>query len=305
MFIILKKYGFESYIISIKLESTNLSFLEKYTNVRIIKSFSEIRKRDYNLLIVNSDQTWRYWDKNFYDFALLKFAEKWKIPKFIYGTSIGLNNWTLSKNDEKLAKYLLKDFTGISVRESNLIKLIKEHLGLKAQLVLDPTLLIEKKYYLNIIKEYKSHINITKKYIFTYNIDLENVQLKKKMREFISEANKKLNYSIFDIKLQEEDHIEKFLYGIKNSNAVITDSFHGTIFSIIFNKPFISFKMKNDERFKNLIEIFDIKSRIIELNEHPNINLLKQPLNINKTKLYKLKINSLKYLKKNLQLINY
>jgi exopolysaccharide biosynthesis predicted pyruvyltransferase EpsI len=46
---------------------------------------------------------------------------------------------------------------------------------------------------------------------------------------------------------------------------VITDSFHGTIFSIIFNKPFISFKIKNDERFKNLIEIFGIKSRIIEL----------------------------------------
>lgn len=120
------------------------------------------------------------------------------------------------------------------------------------------------------------------------------------MNKFISEVNKNLNYSIYNVNLQEEDYIEKFLYGIKNSKAVITDSFHGTIFSIIFNKPFISFKIKNDERFKNLIEIFSIKSRIIELNEHPDINLLKQPLNINKTKLYKLKINSLKYLKKNL-----
>ena len=81
---------------------------------------------------------------------------------------------------------------------------------------------------------------------------------------------------------------------------VITDSFHGTIFSIIFNKPFLSFKIKNDERFKNLIEIFGLKSRIFELYEHPDINLLKQSLYINKIKLYKLKINSLKYLKKNL-----
>jgi polysaccharide pyruvyl transferase WcaK-like protein len=218
MFIILKKFGFESSIISIQTGSTNLSFLKKYANVRIIKSFSEIRKKDYNLLIVNSDQTWRYWDQNFYDIALLKFAEKWKIPKFIYGTSIGLNNWTLSENDEKLAKYLLKDFRGISVREPNLIKLIKEHLGMEAQLVLDPTLLIEKKYYLNIIKDYKGHINITKNYILTYNINLGNPQITKKMNKFISEANKKLNYSIYDIKLQEEDYIEKFLYGIKNSN---------------------------------------------------------------------------------------
>jgi hypothetical protein len=51
MFIILKKYGFESTIISKIINSTNISFLKKYTNVRIIKSFSEIRKEEYNLLI--------------------------------------------------------------------------------------------------------------------------------------------------------------------------------------------------------------------------------------------------------------
>jgi exopolysaccharide biosynthesis predicted pyruvyltransferase EpsI len=173
-------------------------------------------------------------------------------------------------------------------------------LGIKAQFVLDPTLLIEKKYYLNIIKDYKYHINIKKSYILSYTIKWRNVQIKKKMNEFVSEANKKLNYFIYYAKLYEKDYIEKFLYLIKNSNAVITDSFHGVIFSIIFNKPFIAFKIKNDERFKNLIEIFGLKSRIFELNEHPDISLLKQPLYINKFKLYKLKINSLKYLKKNL-----
>ena len=300
MFIILKKYGFESSIISTQLKYTNISFLKKYTNVRILKSFSEIRKEDYNLLIVNSDQTWRHWDKNFYDIALLKFAEKWNIPKFIYGTSIGLNKWAFSKTDEKLAKNLLKNFTGISVREPYLTKLIKEHLGMEAQFVLDPTLLVEKKYYLNIIKDYKSYINIKENYILTYNVNFKNAQIKKKMNEFICEANIKLNYSIYNVKFQEEEYVEKFLFGIKNSNAVITDSFHGTIFSIIFNKPFISFKIENDERFNNLIDIFDLKGRIFEINEHPDINLLKQPLYINKAKLYKLKINSLKYLKKNL-----
>jgi len=300
MFIILKKYGFESSIISRKFRFTDLSFLKKYSNVRTIKSFSEIRKDDYNFLIVNSDQTWRYWDKDFYDIALLKFAEKWNIPKFIYGTSIGLNNWPFSKNDEKLAKYLLKNFTGISVRELNLIKLIKKHLGMKAQFVLDPTLLIEKEYYLNIIKDYKSHFNMKKNYILTYCVNTAHAQMKKKMDKFINEASQKLNYSIYNVNLKDEGYIEKFLCGIKDSNAVITNSFHGTIFSIIFNKPFISFKIENDERFKTLIEIFSLKNRILELNEHPDINLLKHPAHINRTKLYKLKINSLKYLKKNL-----
>jgi polysaccharide pyruvyl transferase WcaK-like protein len=291
---ILKKYGFEPSIISTQLKFTNISFLKKYTNVRIIKSFSEIREEDYNLLMVNSDQTWRYWDKKFYDIAFLKFAEKWNIPKFIYGTSIGFNKWDFTKKDEKLAKYLLKNFTGISVREANLSKLIKEHLGMNSHFVLDPTLLIEKKYYLNIIKDYKSHINIRKNYIFVYNIYFKHIQ-RNQMYEFINEASKKLNYSIFNVYCYEKEYIEKFLYGIKNSNAVITDSFHGTIFSIIFNKPFISFKIKNDERFNNLKEIFDLKSRIVELNEYPDINLLKQQLFINKAKLYRLKIKSLKY----------
>ena len=221
MYIILKKYGFESSIISKKFRFTNLSFLKKYSNVRIIKSFSEIRKEDYNLLMVNSDQTWRYWGKDFYDIALLKFAENWNIPKFIYGASIGLNNWPFSKKDEKLAKYLLKNFTGISVRDINLIKLIKEHLGMKAQLVLDPTLLIEKKYYLNIIKNYKSHFNIKNNYILTYIVNSRHTQMKNKMDQFISEASQKLNYSIYNIKLKEEDYIEKFLYGIKNSNLTM------------------------------------------------------------------------------------
>ena len=293
--IILKRYGFEPYLIGIHLKPANISFLNKYTNVRITENFSDIRENDYKLLIVNSDQTWRKNSKNFYNIAFLKFAEKWNIPKFIYGASIGINKW-FSKSDEKIAKYLLKDFTGISVRDLNLINLIKEHLGINAIFVLDPTLLIEKKYFLNIIKNYKNHINIKNNYIFTYKI----TNLKNKINIFIHEASKKLNYSIYDVSLGDKENIEKFLHGIKICKAVVTDSFHGTVFSIIFHKPFITFQMKNDGRLETLKKIFDLKNRIIESDEYPDVNLLKQPLYINKAKLNKLKINSLRYLKKNL-----
>ena len=295
IFIILKKYGFEPYIIG-KQKSANISFLNKYTNVRSTNNFTDIKKNDYKFLIVNSDQTWRKRGKNFYNIAFLKFAEKWNIPKFIYGTSIGFNKWKFSKRDEKIAKYLLKDFTGISVRDINLVKLIKKHLGLNAIFVLDPTLLIEKKYFLYIIKNYKNHINIKKNYIFTYKI----TSLKSKMNIFILESSKKLNYSIYNVNKYDEEYIEKFLYGIKLCKAVITDSFHGTIFSIIFNKPFITFKRKNDGRLQTLKTIFDLKNRIIESDECPDVNLLKQPLYINKAKLNKMKNKSLRYLKKNL-----
>ena len=120
--------------------------------------------------MVNSDQTWRRFDDNFYDYAFLKFAEKWNIPKFVYAASIGFDYWILSPEDEKVAKNLLRNFTGISVREKGSIELIEKHLGIKSLFVLDPTLLIDKKYYLNLIKNFKPNINEKEKYIFIYLI---------------------------------------------------------------------------------------------------------------------------------------
>jgi hypothetical protein len=111
-----------------------------------------------------------------------------------------------------------------------------------------------------------------------------------------------LKYKIYNVRLGEKNSIEKFIYGISNSKAVITNSYHGTIFSIIFNKPFVSFIFKNSprERFISLKKIININNRIFNYNEFPNINLLTTPLNINKTLINLLKIKSINYLKKNL-----
>ena len=154
----LSEFGLEPHIIGTLKKHLNISFLIKYSNVRIINSFSQINEKDYDFLMVNSDQTWRKWSKDFYDIAFLRFAEKWNISKFVYGASLGLKNWKFSKYDENIAKNSLKSFTGISVREKSSIKLIENHLGIKSVFVLDPTLLINKKYYLKIIKNYKCFI---------------------------------------------------------------------------------------------------------------------------------------------------
>ena len=57
----------------------------------------------------------------------------------------------MTKRDQNIIKILLKNFTGVSVREKNSVELINKYLGIKPLFVLDPTLLIDKKYYLNII----------------------------------------------------------------------------------------------------------------------------------------------------------
>ena len=299
MFIKLSELGYSPFIVGKKVNNSNISFIENSVNLMLIKNFSEIKENDFDILMVNSDQTWTRYNDNFYDVAFLKFAENWNKIKFTYGTSFGVNFWTYNKQEEKIAKHLLKSFTGLSVREKSDVELIKKHLGLKAQFVLDPTFLIDKKYYLNLIKNFESEIinQINKNnFIFSYFL-IKSIQVK----NYLSYVEKTLKTKIFMLTIDKNNPVKEFLYGIINCKAVITDSFHGTVFSILFKKPFISFE-KNlfDSRFNSLEEIFDIKNRIYIIGSIPPISLLNQPLIINETKLLLLKKQSMNYLKKNL-----
>ena len=153
-----------------------------------------------------------------------------------------------------------------------------------------------------LIDNFKKNFDYSVKYLFVYK--LENNDFIKK---FINDAIIELNYTIFKFNLFEKNFIENFLFGINITEAVITDSFHGTVFSIIFNKPFISFVNSNRGRlrFYSLNETFNLNNRIFfpNMQNMPSINILKKPLNINHSLLKNLKKFSIKYLKKNLNLI--
>ena len=239
--------------------------------------------------MVNSDQTWRKWPY-FYDIAFLYFAKDWKIKKFIYGASLGYSKWKFNRADENIAKKCLQSFKGISVREKSAINLIQKNLGFKATFVLDPTFLINEKYYLNLINTYTDKNFINKNYIFVYFFSGD-----KKIKKFIQASTKKLNYEAFTVKKGHKDSVLTFLYGIYHCKAVITNSYHGTVFSIIFRKPFVSFFTKEDlnDRFNSLGETFNIKNRFIKNDQSPDINLLTTPLNINENVMNYLKFKSI------------
>ena len=245
--------------------------------------------------MVNSDQTWRnYKNKYVYDIAFLKFAKFWNISKLVYAASLGIEKWGFNKKDEEIAKSLLKDFKGISVREKSSVKLVEQHLGLKPSFVLDPTFLIDKKYYLYLIKNYKNDVIIDRSYIFIYTVS-NSIKLKR----FANIVSKK--YKIYQININVQNQIQKFLYGIYKCKAVITDSFHGTVFSLIFNKPFISFvyQSRGNARFNTLKDIFHLKNRIYDENCIPDLKQLEIPLNLNKSILNSLKKQSINKLYKN------
>jgi hypothetical protein len=302
MFIKLSELGYDPYIIGLREENHNISFLQRIVNLRIINNnFNEIQKNEYNVLMVNSDQTWRKWDTYFYDIAFLQFAKDWKKKKFIYGASLGLSNWSFNEEDEIKAKYLLKNFSGISLREKGSINLVYQKLGINPVLVLDPTLLIDKKRYLELIDNFVDENIIDKNTIFVYTVT-NSILLKNYLNKIVGKYNLKLYY----IDIWTNDNVQKFIYGIKNCKAIITDSYHCTIFSLIFEKPFLSFIYEDNgkERFYSLNEIFNISNRIYNLNDTPDINILETPLFLNKTLFNSLKKKSINFLKKNLINLN-
>jgi polysaccharide pyruvyl transferase WcaK-like protein len=301
MFKILEEMGFNSTIIVPKGSplNFNLSFVNRTIGSHLLfvkRDFSELKEEDFDYLMVSSDQTWNGLNLNV---GFLKFAENWNVKKFIYAASTG-NHLPFRENNKILIKSLLKNFTGISFREKGMVKLLEDSIGLKSEFVLDPTFLLSKNVYLNTIKNYQQYnFNKKDKFIFVYQLD-RNYHIEKTIKK----ASELFNFKINKLQFNSNDYMESFLYGMNYCQAIITDSFHGTVFSIIFNKPFIAFSNhgRGKARFDSLKEFFSLDNRIIEPSSYSNINinLLIEPLNIDQSKFNKMKKFSLNYLKRNL-----
>ena len=137
-----------------------------------------------------------------------------------------------------------------------------------------------------------------KKYIFIYTIFGS-----KYIKNAIRNASYFYNFDSYYFQLINNGSIIEFIYYLVNSNAVITDSFHGTIFSIIFNKPFITIydKFNAKGRFTGLGNLFEVQDRLYENEEQIDFEQLIKPLKINYKLLNKLKIKSINFIKKNLK----
>ena len=303
MHIKLTELGYKPYIVTTNHKKVNITFLNQTTNMVIVQNYSDIKKDDFDILLVNSDQTWRKWDIYFYDCGFLKFAENWNKLKFVYGASLGFDYWNFNKTEEEIIEPLIKKFSETSVREQGSIKLIEQHFGISPKLVLDPTLIIAKKYYLNLIKGYKTKLINNGNYLFSYNV----YRIDNETKSFIDEARNRFNYDVYYYVNSNYSSIEDFLYYLKNSKAVITNSLHCTIFSVIFQKSFVTFNYNYTgmERIKSFSELLGLENRIIYENQKPDVNLLNIIPKINYHILYKKRKESNDYILRNLKLFKY
>ena len=136
-------------------------FYDKYiihtVPLRPDKDFNFICDK-YNLkaVIVGSDQVWRPRYVENMSVNYLAFADYKRVKKISYAASFGTDQWEYNEHETEKCKGLINDFTLVTVREKAGVSLCKEHFGIEAYQVLDPTLLLDKEDYITIIENEKA-----------------------------------------------------------------------------------------------------------------------------------------------------
>ncbi len=215
----------------------------------------------FDTFIIGSDQVWResYGRVESYFCDFLKQDDK---KVFSYAASFGLSHWQFNEEKTTHLKELVKKFKAVSVREKDAVDLCKENLNIKAEWVLDPTLLLSKEDYISLFKDYeteKSEGNFMT-YILDYSEEKEN------LINYIEDSKSLTAFSVMANEGEEFPAVEKWLKGFYDAKFVLTDSFHGMVFSIVFEKPFLVVlnKQRGSSRFLSLLSALGLEDRLIE-----------------------------------------
>lgn len=232
----------------------------------------------FDAYVVGSDQVWLEY---YCPASFLDFVKRTDVRKIIYAASCGKKSFFTNEIKVEQCKKLARNFVGISVREKALVRQCKNELDIEAQWVLDPTMLLSKCEYIETIGEYNSDEPCVFSYILDPDVEKDRI-IKKISNELnlpIVNGNNDSNYvkgGRIPIEQCVFPSVEAWLSNINRASFIITDSFHGTVFSILFNKPFlvIGNEKRGIERFRSLLSLFDLESRFISSKDIDKIQQL-------------------------------
>lgn len=270
-------------------------------------TYDVIKSQDIKVLIVGSDQVWRpVYNINYLGMMYGDFLpENSEIPIMAYAASFGVSKKEYSVSLAEKYKKQVAKFQAISVREKSGIKLCKEYFDITAKRVFDPTLLIEAEKYRALYA--KEEIKDTcHNHTAVYLLDKTPSKIKA-INELCSQLG--LTPVFINTINSRKGQLPSIYYWLKmidTSEMVITDSFHGTVFSILFEKQFLSIvnHARGADRFESLLTDFELHERIIdETDIHKSKELLMKPIDYDKIKVIKkeMKDSSLDFLLTNLQ----
>lgn len=232
-------------------------FYNKYVkHTKAIYKKQSLRKyKNFDAYIVGSDQVWRKEYASHHGLSTFFFdflPAKCKARRIAYGVSFGIEEDVLTQEEITELSSLYERFYAVSVRESSAFKLLNKYHWSKptASLVLDPTLLLNREDYIKIYED--ANTDEVEGDMFCYILDWS-----KEKGTAIEKVKAKYGLTPFYIKRGGFESIEQWLRSFAEAKYVVTDSYHGVVFSIIFNKPFtlIRNKERGNARFSSLMEL--------------------------------------------------
>lgn len=255
------------------------SFVDNYIrHTPKVEGYKEIKTMAENLLldafIVGSDQVWRpCYNRHLYH-SFLDFAISWKVKKVAYAASFGVDSWEYTVRQTQKCKELIQLFDAVSVREKSGIALCSDYFNREACQMLDPTMLLSAEDYIKLVEQESEPPSKGNLLIYILDNELNKTDLVAKIAEELG----LMPFSVKDggwkkrldkMEMLTHPSVTSWLRGFMDAEFVICDSFHGSVFSIIFNKPFIVIPNKNrgNTRFDSLLQLFGLESRFIEGND--------------------------------------
>ncbi|NCD12525.1 MAG: hypothetical protein EOL93_08220 [Epsilonproteobacteria bacterium] len=207
------------------------------------RPFDKIDMNSYSAFVVGSDQVWRRWgtgdEKDELGYFFLDFLpSNLNTKRVSYAASFGYDRIEKSMSDGfiKYIKPYVRKFDAISVREDSAVQEVKRVWGVNAKHVLDPTLLLKAEDYDSLIEESASRLD-TSPGIFSYIVISDNQK-----QGVLDAITKETGLLAGVIQLDNTDitpPVEQWLKNFRDSQFVVTDSFHGMVFSILNKTPFI------------------------------------------------------------------
>lgn len=261
-------------------------FIKTYLHKTPEKDFRNLHREDFDAIVVGSDQVWRpkffcqSYGKPIKD-AYLSFTEDWDIRRIAYAASFGTDEWEYTKRQTETCGRLLKKFDAVSLREASAVEIVKFRFDVSALHLLDPTMLLQKEDYSHLVEKAEQDGTLNraadnKPFIFSYILD--ETKAKGKIIDAVATAkglkvvkgkSKDMsirNYSRKDgIAPYVHPSVEAWLRNFRDCEYVVTDSFHGTVFSILNEKQFIVIgnKERGLARFESLLGLFGLESRMV------------------------------------------
>lgn len=266
--------------------SNFVCFTNRYIRPHYTTSFNKAIKK-YDKFIVGSDQVWNWTFSEFNGKMLLDFSDYDK--SISYAASFGLDY--ISSDLKKTYADGLSSIKYLSVREDKGKDIIKELINRDdVEVLIDPTMLLTKQEWDKIAKKPKQLKKTkNKKYILNYFLG----ELSESRKAEIERIAKENNCFIINL-LDKKDPFyvcgpSEFLYLEKNAFLICTDSFHSSVFAVLYNRPFVVFdreqsNMKNmNSRIETLITKFKLKNR-----KYNNHNITKDNINHDYSDAYKI-----------------